>query len=69
VNDVTVSISRNEYTVPIGINNASLALALCNQPLDSGEGAEFTAYVIPGNCETVEYTGRQLKHYEKDFFD
>lgn len=38
--------------IPLGINNASLINALAWRP-DTGEGSEFTAFVIPEKCESV----------------
>lgn len=39
---------------PIGINNRSFLNALAQQP-DSGQGREFTAFVIPEWCVTVTH--------------
>ena len=39
--------------IPLGIANSSLKAALRNRP-QSGEGKEFTAFVIPIECDTIE---------------
>lgn len=40
--------------VPIGFANRSLLTALLAQP-ESGDGAEFVAFVIPKLCSTITY--------------
>ena len=40
--------------VPLGIANVSFGSAIRNRP-QSGLGSEFKAFVIPSQCETVEY--------------
>lgn len=39
--------------IPIGFNNASFASAIKNRP-EFGLGREFTAFVIPEKCSTIE---------------
>lgn len=39
--------------IPIGIEIFSFIKALANQPKE-GDGKEFTAFVIPKNCDHVE---------------
>lgn len=41
--------------VPLGFANSSLVEALKNQP-EKGDGARFTAFVIPKECETFNET-------------
>jgi len=46
-----------EYTgasaIPLGIANSSLRYAINNQP-ETGMGLEFTAFVIPKECDSFE---------------
>jgi hypothetical protein len=39
--------------IPIGFNNKSFILAMTFQP-EQGMGEEFSAFVIPKNCETFK---------------
>ena len=39
--------------IPLGIDNASLRRALWDRP-ESGQGSEFTAFVIPVECSTFK---------------
>jgi len=39
--------------LPLGITNNSFKIAEVLQP-DDGDGKEFTAFVIPKNCETFK---------------
>lgn len=39
--------------IPIGFNNASFLRAVKNKPRE-GSGHEFTAFVIPDFCKTIE---------------
>jgi hypothetical protein len=43
--------------IPIGFANYSLAEAIGNQP-GYGKGYEFTAFVIPKQCETMKKVRR-----------
>ena len=43
----------NKEAVPIGFTNHTFKHAIDNQP-DAGRGLEFTAFVIPKKCSTVE---------------
>jgi hypothetical protein len=45
--------------IPLGIANSSLAKAVRNRP-ETGQGFEFTAFVIPRECPTIYYI-RRLK--------
>ncbi|EOR25791.1 MULTISPECIES: hypothetical protein [Bacillaceae] len=40
-----------EFALPLGFTNSSLIQAIKHQP-NEGMGKEFTAFVIPKNCET-----------------
>ena len=42
---------KGEDAVPLGIANSTFVKALKNQP-NKGAGFEFTAFVIPKECET-----------------
>jgi hypothetical protein len=45
------AIYSGNSAVPLGFSNPSLSNAIRNQPKE-GLGEEFTAFVIPENCET-----------------
>ena len=51
--DVNAIISGR--SIPLGIDNTSFLKARLARPYhDIGDGALFTAFVIPHNCDTVE---------------
>lgn len=51
LNDLHAFYSR--AAIPLGIINSSLVNAIKNQP-ESGNGREFTAFVIPKECPTFK---------------
>lgn len=45
------AVYTGEFAYPVGFSNPTLIKALKNQP-QSGNGVEFTAFVIPKECPT-----------------
>ncbi len=43
--------------IPLGFVNQSFVSAIKNQP-ETGQGFEFTAFVIPKKCPTIKDKGR-----------
>ncbi len=48
------AVYSGEEAMPLGFANGSLMLAMGEQPKE-GMGKEFTAFVIPEICPTMEY--------------
>jgi hypothetical protein len=46
--------------IPLGISNSSFEEALALRP-DEGIGVEFTAFVIPRNCQSINQQQRECE--------
>ena len=53
---------KGKHAVPLGFANSSLIRSVSQQP-SSGNGKEFTAFVIPKDCPTMRYDEAQEVAY------
>jgi len=51
--------------IPIGIRNSSFFSAVICRP-EEGKGSEFTAFVIPKDCDVVQYECSLITHAEDE---
>ena len=56
--DAVNALYSGDDAVPIGFGNTTLVYALMNQPAN-GVGKEFTAFVIPRQCDSMKKVARR----------